>query len=125
VEHDGHHVGVVPQVHQLVGGVAVVRVHDGRAGLERRERRLDVLGRVVEVLGHLVLLADAGGQQGRGDAVGAAVHLGPRRGRAGVAQRHGTRLPLRQRLEQVREVPAVTHRAPTLLLCGGWVRGCA
>jgi hypothetical protein len=35
VEHDGHHVGVVPQVDELVGGVAVVGVDRGQAGLER------------------------------------------------------------------------------------------
>ena len=34
VEDDGDHVGVVPQVHELVGGVSVVRVDGRQAGLE-------------------------------------------------------------------------------------------
>ena len=43
VEDDGDDVGVVPQVGQLVGRVAVVGVDHGEPGLERGEHRLEVL----------------------------------------------------------------------------------
>ena len=56
VEDDGDGVAVVPQVHELVVEVAVVRVDRRQAGLEGGEHRLQVLGAVVEVLRDLVLL---------------------------------------------------------------------
>ena len=96
VEDDGDDVGVVPQVDELVGGVAVVGVDGRQPGLERAERRLEVLGRVVEVLGDLVLLGDAGGEQRGGDAVGAPVELGPRRRPPGMTLGQRVRLALRQ-----------------------------
>ena len=106
VEHDRDDVGVVPQVHQLVGRVPVVGVDGGEADLERSEDRLEVLGCVVEVLGDLVLLARVRPEQRRGDAVGAAVELGPRGGAGALllGERVGD---LRcHRLPQVGEVPA-------------------
>jgi hypothetical protein len=78
VEHDGHAVGVVPQVDELVVLVAVVGVDRDKAGLERREHRLDVLGAVVEVLRDLVLLGHADVEQRLRHAVGSAVELPPR-----------------------------------------------
>ncbi len=69
VEHHGGRVGVVPQVDEFVGGVAVVGVDDREADLERGEDRLEVLRAVVEVLRHLVLLGRLGPQQRRRDAV--------------------------------------------------------
>ena len=113
VEDDGDDVGVVPQVDELVGGVAVVGVDDRQPGLERAERRLQVLGRVVEVLGDLVLLGDAGGQQRwrrrrrPGGRSSAHVVVTPA-WRCAIAS--GCRV--RQRLEQVREVPASHSRGP-------------
>ena len=78
VEHDGDRVGVVPQVDELVVGVAVVGVDRDEAGLEGGEHRLEVLGAVVEVLRDLVLLGRPGVEQRAGDAVGPAVELAPR-----------------------------------------------
>ena len=106
VEHDGGGVGVVPEVHQLVGGVAVVGVDDGEARLEGGEDRLEVLRAVVEVLRDLVLFGRAGSQECRGDPVRTSIEVGPRVGasalllceRVGDARRHG--------LPQVSEVPA-------------------
>ncbi len=125
VEHDGDDVGVVPQVDQLVGGVAVVGVDGRQPGLERAERRLEVLGRVVEVLGDLVLLGDAGVEQRGGDAVGPPVELGPRRRPPGVTLGQRVGLALGQRLEQVREVPTVAHgdHGATLRASVGATRG--
>src|SRR3546814_15180738 len=72
-------VAVVPEVHELVVEVAVVRVDRRLPRLERREDRLEVLGAVVEVLRHLVLLGHPGVEHGLGHAVRSAVELRPRR----------------------------------------------
>ena len=55
VEDDGHAVGVVPQVGELVGAVAVVGVDRDQTGVQRAHRHDEVLGAVVEVDAHLVL----------------------------------------------------------------------
>ncbi len=72
VEDDRHGVGVVPQVDELVVGVAVIGVDRHQAGLQDAEGRLHVLGAVVEVVRHLVLV----------DALRARGGSGPRRWRA-------------------------------------------
>jgi hypothetical protein len=77
VEDDGDGVGVLPQVAQLVVAVAVVRVDRDEADLDGGEGGLQVLGRVVEVDGHLVLLHGAEVEQELRDAVGAAVEVAP------------------------------------------------
>ena len=56
VEDDGDGVGVVPQVGELVVGVAVVGVDRHEAGLEHAEHALEVLRAVVQVVRHLVLV---------------------------------------------------------------------
>jgi hypothetical protein len=66
LEDDGDGVGVVPQVEQLVLGVAVVRVDGDEARLPGGEHRLEVLRPVVEVLGDLVLVAAPGREEGGG-----------------------------------------------------------
>src|SRR5581483_8148320 len=99
VEDHGDRVGVVPQVHQLVGRVAIVGVDGDEPGLEAREQCLDVRRAVVEVLRHLVLMDGAGVEQRAGDAVGTAVDLGPGAGQvalddaARVGELIGDRLP--------------------------------
>ncbi len=50
---------------ELVVHVAVVGVHRDQRGLEAREERLDVLDAVVQVLGHLGLVAQAGASRWR------------------------------------------------------------
>ena len=111
VEDDGDDVGVVPQVAQLVGGVAVVRVDHGQAGLEGGEHRLEVLRAVVEVLGDLVLLDDAPAQEMGGDGVGAPVELPPGPRRAGVPLRRRVRQPVGDRLPNLGVVPARAGRS--------------
>ncbi len=59
VENDGHRVGIVPEVAQLVVSVAVVGVHRYQSDLHGGERSLEVLGTVVQVHRNLVLLRHA------------------------------------------------------------------
>ncbi len=110
VEHDCGGVGVVPQVHEFVGCVAVVGVDHGEAGLERCEHRLEVLRAVVEVLGHLVLLGRFRVQQRGGDTVGPPVELGPRVGALALLLGERVGDLHRHRLPQVCEVPATIGR---------------
>ena len=105
VEHDGDDVGVVPQVHQLVGGIPVVRVDRRHSGLEAAEYALDVLGAVVEVLGDLVLFDQPGVEQGAGDAVGAGVELRPCHGAVTLLLGEFTGDLIGDPLEDVGEVP--------------------
>ena len=60
VKDDRRRVGVVPEEHQLLGAVAVIRVDGHEARLHRGEDGLEVLVAVVEVLGDLVLALEAG-----------------------------------------------------------------
>jgi hypothetical protein len=111
VEHHGDDVGVVPEVDQLVGRVAVVGVDRGEPGLERPERALEVLGRVVEVLRDLVLLDRARVEQRCGDAVGATVELRPGRGPIALALRGSVGDLRRDALPDVGEVPSTVGHA--------------
>ncbi len=77
VEHHRLGVGVVEQVEQFVGDIAVVGVHRRQAGLEGGEVGLEVFGAVVEVGGDLGLMRQAGVQQMPGHTVGAAVEILP------------------------------------------------
>ena len=70
-------VGVVPDVHQFISGVAIIGVHRSETRLESRKQTFQVLRAVVHVLRDFVLLLDAGIQQTLGDSVGAAVEIGP------------------------------------------------
>ncbi len=105
VEDDGDGVGVLPQVAQLVVAIAIVRVDRDQPDLDRGEGGLQVLGRVVEIEGDLVLLHRAEVEQELRDAVGPTVELAP--GDVALALRHGDRLWLhvRHRLPDVCIVP--------------------
>ena len=81
-------VGVLEQVQQLVVEVAVVDVDRDRAHLQRGEERLAVLGAVVQVLGDLGPLVDAG----RAHRAGQRATRGRRR-----RPRSGARRPARAR----------------------------
>ena len=113
VEHDGGDVGVVPEVDQFIGGVPVVRVDHGHAGLERCEHRLEILRRVVQVLGDLVLLGGSvGGEQGGGDTVRTPVEVGPRVSARALLLRQLVGDLGRDGFPQVGQVPSgVAHRA--------------
>jgi hypothetical protein len=64
VHDDGAGLGVVEQVEQFLGHVAVVDVERGDPGLERSEHRLEVLVAVVEVDREVVLPALVAGEIG-------------------------------------------------------------
>ena len=64
VEHDGNDVGVVPDVNQLIWRVPIVGVDRCQSGLERGVDALEILRAVVHVLSDLVLMDDAGVEQG-------------------------------------------------------------
>ena len=106
VEDDGHGVGVVPQVAQLVVAVAVVGVDGDQADLDGGEGGLQVLGRVVEVDRHLVLLRRRRGRAG-------TARCRRRRGRtrshahvaAALGDGDGVGLHVRHRLPDVCVVP--------------------
>jgi hypothetical protein len=106
VEHDGHGVGVVPEVGQLVVGVAVVRVDRDQPRLPRRVERLQVLRPVVEVLRHLVLALDAELEEGGGDPVGPPVELLPREAPVPVDLRRRVGLDVGHRLPHLGDVPS-------------------
>ena len=110
VEDHGDGVGVLPQVAQLVVAVAVVGVDRDEPDLDRREGGLQILGRVVEVDGHLVLLRGAEVEEELRDAVGAAIELVP--GDVAFTLRHGDRLGLyvRHRLPDVCVIPVTQFR---------------
>ena len=72
-----NNVGVVPDVHQFISGVAIVGVHWREASLESGKQTFQVLRAVVHVLRDFVLLLDAGVQETLGDSVGALVEIGP------------------------------------------------
>ena len=114
VEDHGGDVGVVPQVHQLIGGVAIVGVDRGHAGLEASVQALDVFGAVVQVLGDLVLLDQTGVEQRSGDAVGTRVELRPGDRPIALLLCEFVGDPISDPLEDIGEVPArsghVGHR---------------
>ena len=86
VDDDHLGVGVVEQVRQFRLGVPVVDVDRHGPGLERGERRLEVLGAVVEVVRDLGVRADAGSAEHRRQAGGPVVELRPRANDVAVHQ---------------------------------------
>ncbi len=105
VEDHGHRVGVLPQVHQLVVGVAVVGVDGDHADLVGGVGGLQVLRAVVEVQGQLVLLGHSRAEQPAADVVGAMVELPPGEGVAAVHEGRCLGHLLGHRLPHVGEVP--------------------
>jgi hypothetical protein len=79
VEDDGYRIRVGPQVTELVVSVAVVGVDRYQSDFHGGVARLQILGGVVEVDGHLVLLHHAQVQKVAGDPVRAPVELTPAR----------------------------------------------
>jgi hypothetical protein len=109
VEHHRHSVAVVPQVHQLVPGVAVVRIDRYEREFEAGEQCFEVLGAAVHVLGNLVLPSDPGAEQQGGKTIGASVELGPRVATSAVHGRLGAGETLGVGLPDIGHVPSVLH----------------
>ena len=105
VEDDRHRVGVLPQVDELVVGVPVVGVDRHQADLEAGEGGLEVLRAVVEVDGHLVLVADPGVEEPPGQVVGPAVQLTPGQGGVPMGEGGCVGQHVGHRLPDVSEVP--------------------
>ena len=122
VEDDRHRVGVLPEVTELVVGVAVVGVDRDQPDLEGGEERLQVLGAVVEIEGHLVLLDHAQVQQVSGHTVGPAVELGPADVARPLGHRDGVGLDIGHDLPYVPVVPVGHCPAPRRPVGAGWCR---
>ena len=112
MEDDCLGVGVVEEIEQLLGLVAVVGVDRGQARLEGGIVGLQVLRRVVEIGRDLGLMAEPGLQQMRGQGVGPPVKVAPADdplsadlGRT-IRRRRGDLFP------DVGEVPAGHARSP-------------
>ena len=108
VEDHGDGVGVVPQVGQLVIGVAVVGVDRDEAGLDGGVHDSRYSGAVVQVEGHLVLV----GRRGRaasGPPVGPAVELAPVRWRSPWTRRAASGWASADGLPDVGVVPVGRH----------------
>ena len=103
-------VRVVPQVLQLVLAIPVVRVHRDQRGLHRRERRLQVLRRVVEVQRDLVVAHEAGLDQARADARCTAVERAPVERAIAMHLRRLAGDHAGDRLPHLGEVPFPGHR---------------
>ena len=110
LEDDRARVGVVPEVEELVGGVAVVRVDRHERSLEHSVHGLHVLGPVVHVVGHGLLPLEAGGHEMTGDAVGATIDLAPCAHLVGMDQAGRIGQLFGHELPDVGEVP-VPHGA--------------
>jgi hypothetical protein len=70
-------VGVVPDVDQLVSGVAIVGIDWSEARFESGEQTFEILRAVVHVLRNFVLLLNASVEKGLGDSVSSSIEIGP------------------------------------------------
>ena len=109
VKDDGDGIAVAPQIHQLVGGVAVVGVHRNEPRLIKGKHALHVLDRVIEVMGDFVLVLGASAQQARGDAVGPPVEFCPGEGSIRLSLCHRVGKAVGVVFPDFGEIPASTH----------------
>jgi hypothetical protein len=105
VEHHGLGVGVVEQIDQLVGDVAIVGVDRDEARLERREIGLEVFGGVVEIGRDLGLPAESDLQKPRRQGVGPAVEIGPGQAPLAMDLRRAVRNGVGHRFPDVGVIP--------------------
>ena len=70
-------IGVIPDVHQLVSGVAIVGIDRREARFEGGEQTFEILRAVVHVLRDFVLLLNASVEKSLGDSVSSAVEISP------------------------------------------------
>ena len=70
-------VGIVPDVHQLISGVAIVGIDWCKSGFESGEQTFKILRTVVHVLRNFVLLLNAGIEKTLSDSVCTLVEISP------------------------------------------------
>ena len=112
VEHDRLGVGIVEEVRDLVGPVAVVGVERRQARLEGGHVRLEVLGTVVEVGAHLGLPSQTRLEQVGGQGVRPSVEVGPADDTVALHLARRVRNALCDGLVHVGEVP-IPHGGKT------------
>ena len=121
--------GVLEQVAQLLGDVAVVHVERCATRLPRAQHRLEVLGTVVQVERHVVLtrrpgvvdgtaLAQSGVEQHPCQAPGAVAHLVPGEGPVTVDQAGSVRVGERDRLGDRGDVEFHGHQSRGAVTAG-------
>ncbi len=109
MEDNGLRVGVVEQVEELFGPVAVVGVDRCKASLEGGVIGLEIFRAVVEEGRDLRLVVQARGEQVGGERIGAGVELAPGQHPLSLDVRRSIGLDPGDRLPHVREGPR-THR---------------
>ena len=72
-----NNISVIPDVHQLVGGVAIVGIDWSETRFEGGEQTFEILRAVVHVLRDFVLLLNASVEKGLGDSVCSSIEIGP------------------------------------------------
>ena len=77
VEDNCNNIGVIPDVYQLVGGVAIVGIDRSEARFKGREQAFEILRAVVHVLRDFVLLLNASVEKALGDSVCSLVEISP------------------------------------------------
>ena len=112
VEHDRFRVGVIEQIEDLFGCVAIVGIHRRHRRFERTHHRLEVLGRVVEVTGELALMGHATVEQICGQRIRALLELSPGEHTLTLNLTWAIGHPRRHRRKDLGNVP-VRHRSPT------------
>ena len=105
VEYNGDGIGVLPQVDQLVVGVAVVGVDRDQADLVGGVAGLQVVGAVVEVESELVLFGHSGPEQPPAYVVGPLIELAPGPGVAPLDQSRRIGQLVGHGLPHISEVP--------------------
>ena len=109
VEDDGNRVGIVEQVLELLGDVAVVHVDRYSPQLQQRDKSLDPLATVVGIDGDVVADPDATRGEVVSQLVRARLELGVgdfHRGRSRQDQRHAIRDRVDGELDHVGDVEA-------------------
>ena len=124
MEDDGFGIGIVEQVDQFLGAIAVVGVDGREAGLEGGEIGLKVLRPVVEEGCDLGLAWKAGREQMGGQSVGAGVELAPGDHALILDQRRAVGLSRRDRFPNVREGPRHVRRLTKFLFVVGRMADC-
>ena len=100
-----NNIRVIPDVDQLVSGVAMVGIDGCESSFESRKQTFEVLGAVVHVLRDFVLLLNAGVEKALGDSVCSLIEIGPGVHIIVVLLGKSVRKPFSDGLPSIGEVP--------------------